>query len=79
MDWITILLAAGLVIGVAAGTMLVVRSPVFWVGLGQAVAKAALPAIIAVILKRKPPAEEQAWRDCQRRGGRWNHLKKRCE
>lgn len=79
MDWITILLAAGLVIGVAAGTMLVVRNPVFWVGLGQEIAKAALPAILAIILKRKPPAEEQAWRECQRRGGRWNDRTRRCE
>ena len=79
MDWITILVAVGLVIGVAAATVLVLRNPVTWMNVGHAVVKAALPVVIAYVLKRKPPAEEQAWRDCQRRGGRWNDRTRRCE
>lgn len=79
MDWITILLAVGLVLGVAAGTMLIVRSPAFWMGLGSAIVKAAMPAIMAAVLKRMPPEQEKAWRDCQKRGGRWNNRTRRCE
>lgn len=79
MDWITILLAVGLVLGVAAGTMLIVRSPAFWMGLGSAIGKAAMPAIMAAVLKRMPPKDEEAYRDCVRRAGRWNHRTRRCE
>ena len=79
MDWATILLAAGLVLGVAAGTMLVVRNPAWWVGLGREVIKAAMPAIMSAVLKRMPPEQEKAWRDCQRKGGKWNHRTRRCE
>lgn len=79
MDWVTLLLAAAVLIGVAAGTAMVVRSPTFWVGMGHAIVKAAMPAILAVVLKRMPPEEEKAWRECERRGGKWNHRKRRCE
>lgn len=27
---------------------------------------------------RMTPEQEAAWRDCQRRGGRWDPIKKRC-
>lgn len=79
MDWVTLLLAAGLVLGVAAGTALVVRNPAWWVGLGHAVVKAVTPAIVAYLIKRNPPEVEKAMQDCIRRGGRWNNFKKRCE
>lgn len=79
MDWLTILLAAGLVLGVAAGTTLVLRSPAWWVGMGHEIVKAVMPAIITYMAKRNPPEVEKAMQDCLRRGGRWDNWRKRCE
>lgn len=77
--WIGFALAAAILIGVAAGTALIVRNPNWWLGMGRAIVAAAMPEVLWVITKRMTPEQEKAWRDCERRGGRWNHLKKRCE
>lgn len=73
MPWLEIALIGAVLVGVAAGTALVVRNPVFWAGLGTAVLKAALP----VILKRMKPEDEASWREAERagRGDEW--LRKR--
>lgn len=73
-----VLLAAAL-IGVVAGGFLVAQRPSFWFGLGTVMFRAGMPHLIKHITKRMPPEEEEAWRKCQLRGGKWNHLKKRCE
>lgn len=75
MNWIDAALFAALLLGLAAGGFMVARSPVFWVGLGKEVFRGMLP----IIFKRMTPEQEQAWRDCEKRGGKWNHQKKRCE
>ena len=61
--------------GLAVGTYFIARSPEFWAGLLSHVIKSMLPTLA----KRMPPEQEAAWRDCQRRGGKWNNHKRRCE
>lgn len=75
MNWVDILLFLAALLGLAAGGFMVARSPSFWVGMGKEVFKSLLP----ILTKRLPPEQEQAWRDCVRRNGRWNHKKRRCE
>ena len=75
MNWIEIAAIAALLIGIGAGGFLVAQRPGFWLGLGAAMFKAALP----FLMKRMPPEKEQEWRDCIRRGGEWDHHRKRCK
>jgi hypothetical protein len=75
VNWIEPVLILAVILGLFAGAILVARSPTFWVGLGAVIFKALLP----FILKRMPPEEEEAWRKCMLRGGKWNHKKRRCE
>jgi hypothetical protein len=64
-----------MVVGLAIGTYFVARSPAFWVDMITHVVRGLVP----VLTKRMPPEQEAAWRDCIRRGGKWDHLKKRCD
>lgn len=75
MNWIEPVLILSVILGLFAGGVLVARSPAFWVGLGSVLIQAALP----YILKRMPPEEEEAWRKCMLRGGKWNHRTRKCE
>lgn len=68
-------LFAVVLLGLFAGGFMVARSPTFWVGVGQEIIKSVIP----IIAKRMPPEEEQEWRDCIRRGGEWDHIRKRCK
>lgn len=82
MNWLEILLVAIFMAGLFAGGVLVARRPTFWFGLGVVMFTAAKPHLIKLYLtltKRMPPEQEKAWRDCVRRGGKWNHIKRRCE
>jgi hypothetical protein len=79
MNWIEVALVAAAILGIAAGGVLVARSPSFWFGLGSVMLKAAWPFLKAYVTKRMDPETEHRWRQCQLRGGKWNHHKKRCE
>ena len=79
MSWIEIALVIAVLVGAASGTALVVRSPAFWAEIGAAALKASFPAIQAYMTKRMTPELEKAWRDCEKRGGKWNNFRKRCE
>jgi hypothetical protein len=72
-------LLAAVISGFVAGGFLVAQRPSFWFGLGTVMIRAGMPHLIKYITKRMPPDEEEAWRKCQLRGGKWNYLKKRCE
>lgn len=69
MSWLDIALIGAVLVGVTAGTALVVRNPVFWAGLATAMLKAALP----FITKRMTPKDEEEWRKAERagRGDEW--------
>jgi hypothetical protein len=64
-----------IVAGLGAGAFLVAQRPSFWIEFGARLIKVALP----VLLKRMPPEKEAEWRDCVRRGGEWDHFRKRCK
>jgi len=75
MDYISIILFLCVILGITAGAFMIARSPVFWIGMGKEIFKIMIP----IIIKRMPLEEEEAWRKCQLRGGRWNHRTKKCE
>ena len=62
MPWIEIALIGAVLVGVTAGTVLVVRNPTFWGGLIVGIVQAAMP----YITKRMTPEEEAEWRKSQR-------------
>lgn len=75
MNWLEIAAIVVLLIGIGAGGFLVAQRPSFWFGLGIVMFKASLP----FLMKRMTPEKEQEWRDCIRRGGEWDHHRKRCK
>ena len=75
MTWLEITAVVVLFIGIGAGGYLVAQRPTFWWGLGVVVFKAALP----YLAKRMTPEQEKAFQDCVRRGGEWDHSRKRCK
>lgn len=79
MTWQEGVAIAVVLLGLGAGAYLVAQRPSFWIELGTRLLKAVFPFVLALITKRMDPAIEKAWRDCERRGGKWNHQKKRCE
>ena len=79
MNWIEIAAIAVLLIGIGAGGFLVAQRPTFWLGLASAGFRAALPFIVKYVGKRMSPEQEKAFQDCVRRGGEWDHIRKRCK
>ena len=79
MTWFEVALILVALAGIFAGAVLVAQRPSFWYGLGSEAVKSALPVLITYITRRMPEDQEKAWRDCERRGGKWNHRKRRCE
>ena len=51
----------------------------FWLGLIRAAVRPLVPLLLASLAKRMPPEQEQAFRDCMRRGGEWDHIRRRCK
>ena len=74
MSWIEIAAIVVLLVGIGAGGFLVAQRPTFWLGMASAVFMAVLPHLA----KRMTPEQEKAMQDCLRRGGEWDHIKKRC-
>ena len=79
MNWIEIAAIAVLLLGIGAGGFLVAQRPAFWLGLIRAALQPLVPLLLATLAKRMPPEKEQEWRDCIRRGGEWDHIRKRCK
>ena len=79
MTWQEGVSVAVIVAGLGAAAFLVGQRPSFWVEFGIRIVNALMPKLIAYVTKRMPPEEEEAWRKCQLRGGKWNHRKRRCE
>lgn len=75
MNWLEIAAIAAVLIGVGAAGFLVAQRPSFWWGLGVVAVKAALP----YLARRMSPEKEREMQDCLRRGGEWDHARKRCK
>lgn len=78
MTWLEALAIVVLLLGLGGGAFLVAQRPSFWVGLGKAAITAALPAIIKAVSQRMTPEEEAAFQKCLKRGGQWDHIRKKC-
>jgi hypothetical protein len=79
MSWQEGVAVALVLVGLMAGGYIAAQRPSFWVEFGVRIIKKLSPFMISYFTKRMPPEQEKAWRDCQRRGGKWNHIKRRCE
>lgn len=64
--------------GLGAGAFLVAQRPAFWIEFAARLIKAMMPRVIQYVTKRMSPEKEAEWRDCIRRGGEWDHVRKRC-
>jgi hypothetical protein len=72
-------LVMAVLLGVGSAAFLVMRSPAFWGDLVTQIASKAWPEIMKILTKRMDPETEKRWRECQRRGGKWDHVRKRCD
>lgn len=79
MNWLEIAAIAVLLLGIGAGGFLVAQRPAFWLGLIREALRPLVPLLLASVAKRMAPEKEQEWRDCIRRGGEWDHIRKRCK
>lgn len=78
MKWVW--LAVALLFAVAAAAVwFSFRDPVFIAGLTAAAVSAAISALKPELAKRMTPAQEKAFHDCVRRGGEWDHIRKKCK
>ena len=78
MKWLWI--GGAVILAVAAVSVwYAFQRPDFVAGLAAVAAAAAWKAIAPDLLKRMDAETEARWRDCQRRGGKWNHRTRRCE
>ena len=75
MSWLEIAVVLVLLLGLGGGAFLVAQRPSFWLGLATAVFTTVLP----LLAKRMTPEQEKAMQDCHRRGGEWDHIRKRCK
>jgi hypothetical protein len=76
---ITTLLVLSVLIGIGGASYAVFSSPKFWGNVIKEIALKAWPAIQQVLTKRMDPETEKRWRECERRGGKWDHMRKRCD
>lgn len=72
-------LVMAVLLGVGSAAFLVMRSPAFWGDVVKELATKAWPQILGILTKRMDPETEARWRECQRRGGKWDHRRKRCD
>jgi hypothetical protein len=74
VNWLEIAAVVVLLIGLGAGGFLVAQRPSFWLGIFSA----AFTALLPHITKRMTPEQEKALQECHRRGGNWDHFRKKC-
>jgi hypothetical protein len=67
-----------LLIGAVIGSILLFRNPSNWLGFAKLAVDKLKPIVFSYMLKRMDPKDEEAWRKCQLRGGKWDHRRKRC-
>ena len=78
MKWIWLIFAA-LAAAAAAAVWSAFQSPDFVAGLTALAIGAAVKAVMPAIAKPMSQADQKAFRDCVRRGGEWDHIRKKCK
>ena len=79
MNWLEVAGVVLVVAGLLGGLIIAAQRPVFWVEFGTRLLARLWPLFLTYITKRMPPEKEKEWRDCVRRGGEWDHRRKRCK
>ena len=79
MSWQEILAVTCIVIGLIGGGYLAAQRPAFWVEFFTRILISFIPFAMKYIAKRMTLEEEEAYRNCVRRGGEWDHFRKRCK
>jgi hypothetical protein len=67
------------VLGLLGGLIIAGQRPSFWVEFVGRAFIALRPVIWKYVSKPMDKDTEQEWRDCIRRGGEWDHMRKRCK
>ena len=78
MKWFWLIFAV-LTAAAAATVWFAFQSPDFVAGLTAIAIGAAVKAVMPVIAKPMSQADQKAFRDCVRRGGEWDHIRKKCK
>lgn len=75
MTWQEAIATIVVLLGLGAGVVLFAQRPSFWIEFGVRLGQRLWPLLI----KRMSPEKEKEWRDCIRRGGEWDHFRKKCK
>ncbi len=75
MTWQEAIATIVVLLGLGAGVVLFAQRPSFWIEFGVRLGLRLWPLLI----KRMSPEKEKEWRDCIRRGGEWDHHRKKCK
>jgi hypothetical protein len=75
MNWIKIAAIVVMLLGVGSGGFLIAQRPDFWLSMAGSIIREAIP----VLKERMTPEKEKEMQTCIRRGGQWDHIKKRCK
>lgn len=79
MTWLEVTGVVLVVAGLLGGLIIAAQRPSFWIEFGTRLLARLWPFFLVYITKRMPPEKEKEWRDCLRRGGEWDHIRKRCK
>lgn len=75
MTWQEVIATIVVLLGLGAGVVLFAQRPSFWIEFGVRLGQRLWPLLI----KRMSPEKEKEWRDCIRRGGEWDHRRRKCK
>lgn len=70
-------LVGAVLIGVGAAAFLVMRTPAFWLDLGQQLAQRLAPEIMKYLSKPLSPEDQKKWEQSIRRAEEWDTFRKR--
>lgn len=79
MNWVDLLLLLAFVVGLAAGGVLVSRSPAFWLGLLELLIRRLWPYLMKLWVRLKLPLNPEAQKkldESRRRAEEWDFSKK---
>lgn len=79
MNWQEAIATIVVLLGLGAGAFLFAQRPSFWIEFGVRLGQRMWPVVFVYLTKRMPPEKEKEMQDCLRRGGEWDHFRKRCK
>lgn len=73
------LLLIAVLLGAFAGTFLLFRNAQGTYAFLSIALTKLKPVILSYVFKRMSPEKEKEFQECARRGGEWDHIRKRCK